>query len=205
MMLISVPSLAQSSEPAEGAAPDGASSIPNVEGIWILPIEDVQVTMVIYQSESDLFGACKSEDSDEPWNAVMMGSLSGDQAVLNTVSLQNGVIVSMKITGTISDGTISGKFVQIDSNGVAKTGDVMGFQINPDTSEYEPAIVQEPAASAATSAPAITTLAETETESTTTGTAIGTPEPDDESTSDEREFVDVRDYKEMYSYNPFPV
>jgi len=199
MMLISVPSLAQLSNQTADVAPDGASSVLNVKGIWILPIEDIQVTMVIYQSGNDLFGACTSEDP-EPWNAVVMGSLSGDLAVLNTVSLQNGVLVSMKITGTISDGAISGSFIQADSNGIAKMGDVMGFSINPDTSAYEPAIVAEPVASAATSAPAIAVP------ETSNGAMIGTPAPE-ESISDKKAIVDVTSLSErIFTTTPgFPV
>ena len=133
---------------------------PSLEGTWIFPIDDMQVTMVLYQSEDQLFGACKSEDP-EPWNAVVMGSFTGDQAVLNAMSLQSGVLVSTKISGTVSEGTITGNFVQADSNGNVKMDDVLGFQASPDTTGYEPVEVAAPVVSAL---PAATTpVAETVT------------------------------------------
>ncbi|MHC1631676.1 MAG: hypothetical protein ACXQT4_05250 [Methanotrichaceae archaeon] len=117
---------------------DTADESQSLEGIWLFP--EMGITLVMHQSGDDLFGAATCEDP-EPWNAVMTGSISGDKIELNTLSPQNCVLVSVKITATVSDDTITGSFIQADSLGNVKHGDVMGLRTALDTAGYEPAAV----------------------------------------------------------------
>ncbi len=109
-----------------------------LEGRWILNLDDAQISMVLYQSGDLLFGAANSE-TPEPWNGVVSGSAEEDQIELEILSLQGGVLVSTLIKGIATEGTLAGSFVQSDSSGQAKVGNVMGFLTSPETSGYEPA------------------------------------------------------------------
>jgi len=129
---------------------------PDLEGIWILEMEDLQVTMVVHQFDCDLAGACTGNDP-EPWNAVMVGSVSGNEVEFHAGSVQNGVIVIMAMTGGEDDGTITGSFVQADSLGNVANGNFTGFIINPDTSEYEPAFAILPVVPSTIAMESITT------------------------------------------------
>jgi len=136
-----------------------AQATQSLEGSWILTMDDARVSMVLYQSGEILFGAANS-DSPEPWNAVVTGSISGDVANLRILSLQDGFLVSTMVAGTAQDGSLSGSFVQSDSQGRVDQGTVMGSLISPDPSGYEPANVPAAAttaAAASTTAPAATT------------------------------------------------
>ena len=187
MTLMSGLSLAQNETDSVETSLDDLveAKAPSMEGIWIFPMDDAQVTMVLYQSEDLLFGACTSEDP-EPWNAVVMGSLEEDSAMLNVVSPRSGVMVSMKISGTVSDDTFTGSFVQADSNGNVEMGEVLGFQASPETAGYEPA---EVAACGASALPAATTTAASSATETTS--EIVTTVSESETTKDQNKPVDV--------------
>lgn len=127
------------------SAPSGAedatftAEIPDLEGVWILDMEDEKVSMVVYQSGSDIAGACTGE-YPEPWNAVMTGSVSGNEVDLFALSIQDGIGVMIEISGEEKDGGIKGSFVQTDSLGSRAIGNLTGFKTGPDTSAYEPAL-----------------------------------------------------------------
>ncbi len=87
-----------------------AAEIPDLGGIWTLDMEGKRVSMVVYQSGSDIAGACTGE-YPEPWNAVMTGSVSGNDVGLFALSLQNGIGVMIEISGEEKDGGIKGSFV----------------------------------------------------------------------------------------------
>jgi len=135
----------------------------SLEGSWIFGLEDAQIFMVVHQSGEDLFGAAKSEDP-EPWNAMVRGSISGDEVEMDILSIQNAALVSMNIMGTVSEGMITGSFVWSDSNGNFAGGDVAIIQISPDTSGYEPADVIVASAPVVEAPAVIDTKEETETE-----------------------------------------
>jgi len=144
---------------AAGAA--GAASVApaNLQYIWsVTGIEAEQITMVLNQEENDLSGQAKYEGSDSnPWNAVVVGSVSGDKVDLVLTAMKGNEMVSTKLAGTFSADTIAGKFVQTDMTGKAKkNGDFSAVWINPDTSAYTQAEVTDaPAKPAAAAAPAV--------------------------------------------------
>lgn len=165
------------SSASEDVATQTAQSL---EGSWILTMDDARVSMVLYQSGAILFGAANS-DSPEPWNAVVSGSISGDVANLRIFSIQDGFLVSTMVAGTAQDGSLTGSFVQSDSQGRVNQGTVTGSLISPDASGYEPANV--PAATTATTTAATTTntiAAAATTEPADTGDATATETSDEE-------------------------
>lgn len=175
----------------ETAAPEAAAL--GLEGSWILFMDDAQIPMVIYQSEDLLFGAANSE-TPQPWNGVVSGLVSGDEFELQILSLQDGVLVSTLITGTATNGDLSGDFVQSDSEGKVNKGIVTGIQTSPDTSGYEPAVV--PTTAATTVAAAVTPAPESAATATMeeTTTEDGRKKP-----------VDVVTLKDTIPYSPFGI
>jgi hypothetical protein len=127
------------------SAPSGAedanvaltSEIPSLEGVWVLDMDGERASMVVYQTGSDLAGACTG-DNPEPWNAVMAGSVSGGGVDLFALSIQDGVGVMIEILGEENGGAIRGSFVQADSLGGWRMGNLTGFKTSPDTSAYVP-------------------------------------------------------------------
>jgi len=95
---------------------------------------------MIRQHESRLIGACTGSDSG-PWNAVVMGSLAGNEVDLQARSIRSGsgIIVETAIAGETDGETIRGSFLRGDSQGKVSSGETTGFKINPDTSQYRPA------------------------------------------------------------------
>jgi hypothetical protein len=194
------PTVVEATE-VETAAPEGTATsdeaavadVKALEGSWILNMDDAQISMVIYQSEDLLFGAANSE-TPKPWNSVVSGLVLEDEVELEILSLQDGVLVSTQITGIATEGTLTGSFVQSDSEGKVNKGSVMGFLTSPETSGYEPADV--PTAAATTTAAAVTPAPE----SATTASAPA------ETTDDGRKKpVDVVSLKDTIPYSPFGI
>jgi len=133
-MITGLSSLSLAEDPSIAAQP------PNLEGIWTINLGSEQVTMMIRQHESRLIGACTGSDSG-PWNAVVMGSLAGNEVELQTRSIRSGsgLIVETAIFGDADGETIRGSFLRGDSQGKVSSGEATGFKINPDTSQYRPA------------------------------------------------------------------
>ncbi|KQC13491.1 MAG: hypothetical protein APR56_05225 [Methanosaeta sp. SDB] len=193
------PTVAEATD-VETVAPEGAATsdeaevadVKALEGSWILNMDDAQISMVIYQSVDLLFGAANSE-TPKPWNGVVSGMAYEDEVELEILSLQDGVLVSTLIAGIATEGTLSGSFVQSDSEGKVNKGSVMGFLTSPETSGYEPADV--PTAAATTVAAAVTPAPESTTTTTTT-----------ETTTDGRKTpVDVVTLKDTIPYSPFGI
>jgi len=175
---------------AETAAPEASAH--ELEGTWILNTGDAQISMVVYQSEDLLFGAANSE-TPKPWNGVVSGLVYEDELELQILSLQDGVLVSTLIAGTVTeDLRIMGTLVQSDSEGRVNKESVMGFLTSPDTSGYEPADV--PTAVAATTAAAVTPTPDI------------TAPTEEETTEDGRKKpVDVVTLKDTIPYSPFEI
>ena len=175
--------------PEEAGAVDEAAvaDAEALEGSWILSLDDLQISMVMYQSGDLLFGAANSE-TPNPWNGVVSGSVNEDAVELEILSLQDGVLVSTLISGTATtDGSITGRFVQSDSEGKVNEGKAMGFLISLGTSEYEPAVV--PKEDTSTVAPATPALEE----------QAAAPTPDEDTTEDGKKTpVDVTKYMDQY-------
>lgn len=118
-------------------AEDAAEKL-SLEGIWILDMGEDRATMVVYQNDELLAGACTGADPD-PWNAAMVGSISGNKIELQTSWHSNAVVVQTLIRGETDGDNINGSFIQADSLGRVIRGKATGFKINPDVSEYRPA------------------------------------------------------------------
>ena len=119
-------------------AEDAAGAL-SLEGIWVLDMGEKKVTMVVYQHDGLLAGACNGDDPD-PRNAVMVGSISGNEIELHASRHENEVIVETMIRGETTGENINGSFVQSDSLGRVTRGKITGFKINPDVSEYRSAV-----------------------------------------------------------------
>jgi len=134
VMITGLSSLSLAEDPLLAAQPM------NLEGIWTINLGSEQVTMMIRQHESRLIGACTGSDSG-PWNAVVMGSLAGNEVELQARSIRSGsgIIVETTIFGETDGETIRGSFLRGDSQGKVSSGEATGFKINPDTSQYKPA------------------------------------------------------------------
>ena len=124
-------------------AEDAAGRL-SLEGIWILDMGEERATMVVYQHDGLLAGACNGVDPD-PWNAAMVGSVLGNEIELHTSRHENEVIMETLIRAETTGENINGSFVQSDSLGRVTSGKVSGFKINPDVSEYRPAVEIAPA------------------------------------------------------------
>jgi len=111
-MITGLSSLSLAEDPSIAAQP------PNLEGIWTINLGSEQVTMMIRQHESRLIGACTGSDSG-PWNAVVMGSLAGNEVELQARSIRigSGFIVETAIAGETDGETIRGSFLRGDSQG----------------------------------------------------------------------------------------
>ena len=123
-----------------------ASEIANVKGIWsITGIEQEQITMAIQQDGGDLFGQAKYEpDGGVAWNAVAIGSVSGDNMNLVVTALKGNNQVSTWMNGTYDNDAFSGKFFEVSNGTISTRGDFSATLVNPDISEYVPATVTAP-------------------------------------------------------------
>lgn len=110
-----------------------------LDGIWILDMGEERVTMVMHQHDGLLAGACNGDDPD-PYNAAMVGALSGNEIELHISQHGNDIIMETLIRGETTGENINGSFVQSDSLGRVTSGNVSGFKINPDVSGYRPAV-----------------------------------------------------------------
>lgn len=122
-----------------------------VQGIWSVSLNgNSQVTLALHQDGENLFGSA-SFDGDMPWNAAVLGEISGNRMELTFTSLQDKSLVSTKLMGALEGDYFKGSFVQADDQGRANRGMFSAVLINPDLSAYSPAIIESPAASPAAS------------------------------------------------------
>jgi hypothetical protein len=121
-----------------------AGTVP-VQGIWSLSLKgNEQVTIALHQDGDNLFGSASFE-GDMPWNAAVLGQISGNRMDLILTSLQVKSIVSTKLTGSLEGDYFKGSFVRADDQGSADSGMFSAVMINPDLSAYSPARIESPA------------------------------------------------------------
>ncbi len=138
---ITVSSSSQQESPRQGYFPQevlSANETPDIQGIWKFSLAGMELTFAINQSGDSIFGRAKYE-GEEPWNGVIAGSLSGQADQIALAALQEDVLVSMEISGTVVDDSMKGTYVRSNSNGTAAKGDFTAVRISPDTSVYAPA------------------------------------------------------------------
>ncbi len=132
LLLISTSSsFAQDSESTESLS---------VQGIWMVSLGDLEITMAVNQSGDSLFGQAKFE-GEEPWNGVIAGALSERAVHIALAALQGNVLVSTQMSGTVQGDSIDGSYVTSDSNSLAAKGEFTAARISPDPADYSPAQV----------------------------------------------------------------
>ncbi len=141
-----------------------------VQGIWSISLKDTeQAALALHQEGDDLLGSA-SFDGDMPWNAAVLGQISGNHIELILTSLQDKSLVITKLTGTLEGDYLKGSFVRADDQGKTDSGMFSAVMINPDLSAYSPALIESTAKSPA--APAVESPA---TNSQTQPTQLGNP------------------------------
>jgi len=138
-------------ESAGGEAAAETSSenagLAKLQYIWsITGIEDDQITMVLNQNGTELYGQAKYEPEDSnPWNAIVSGSVNGNNVSL-VMTTEGKKVVSTKMDGTFAEEVINGKFFQTQGGRITKRGDFSAQWINPTISDYTPAEVKDESA-----------------------------------------------------------
>jgi len=116
-----------------------------VQGIWSISLKGTeQVTLALHQEGGALFGSAMS-DADHPWNAAVLGRISGSSMELTMTSLQDASIISTKLVGTLEGDYFKGSFVKADDQGGFDSGMFSAVLINPDPTAYVPAKIESPA------------------------------------------------------------
>ncbi|MGD0954490.1 MAG: hypothetical protein ABR985_19220 [Methanotrichaceae archaeon] len=126
-----------------------ASEIAKMKGIWSLTeIKQKQIMVALQQDGEDLFGQAKDEpEGGVARNAVVIGSVSGDNVALVITALEGKEQVSAWLNGTYADDTLNGKFFEVSNGKISNRGDFTATLVNPEISEYTPATVTEPVSS----------------------------------------------------------
>lgn len=122
-----------------------ATAVPDLKYIWsVTGIEPSQVTMVLNQEGEDLFGQAKYEpETGEVWNAVVVGSVSGNNVDLVLTAIIDNKLVSTKMKGTFANENIAGKYFRVADGKIANRGELNSVWINPDITSYSPAKIEE--------------------------------------------------------------
>jgi hypothetical protein len=122
-----------------------ASEVVDVKGIWsISGIEKENIIMALKQDGQDLYGAAKYElEGAEPWNAIVIGSVSYDDVSLVITALHGDEQVSRLLSGNINE-SLSGKFFEVSKGNISIRGEFSATLVNPEITEYAPAKVAAP-------------------------------------------------------------
>lgn len=172
-----------------------ASEIAKMKGIWsISGIEKEQIIIAMKQDGQDLYGAAKYEPEDaEPWNAVVIGSISGDNVSLAVTPLKGNDQSSIWLRGNVNE-TIGGEFFEVSEGNITLRGEFSAILVNPEISEYAPAKVSTPTVAQ----PAVQQESQSAVSSSTTSTTASnqTSTTDSVSSSGRRKPVNVLEYKD---------
>jgi hypothetical protein len=119
---------------------------PNLNYIWSFSgIEVDPITMVLNQEGSELYGQAKYEpEGGKAWNADVVGSITENEVELTLTVSKDKELITTKMTGTYANDTVNGNFTQISGGKKVGSGTFSAMWINPDTSSYTPAIINEP-------------------------------------------------------------
>jgi hypothetical protein len=119
---------------------------PNLNYIWSFSgIEINPITMVLNQEGGDLYGQAKYEpEGGKAWNADVVGSITENEVELTLTVSKDKELITTKMTGTYANDTVNGNFTQISGGKKVGSGTFSAMWINPDTSSYTPAIINEP-------------------------------------------------------------
>jgi hypothetical protein len=149
--------------PGNGTAGQNATAAnasTNLNYIWsVTGLEPEPVIMVLNQEGGDLYGAAKYEpDSGLHWNADVVGSIANDNVDLTLTAQVDKKQVTTKLDGFFNNAsqTLEGKFTQVSGGKIADKGNFSAVWINPDTSSYTPAVIEETKPAKPAQAPAET-------------------------------------------------
>jgi hypothetical protein len=135
----------QNATPKEKPAPE-LKFIWSIDGIEPAP----GIIMMLEQDGQDLFGAAKYEpEGGQPWNAVVVGAVDGDEVDLAITALKEGKQESSMLTGTLTEDplggkSIAGKFFTLSEGKISSRGDFTATIAFDDISTYEPAKIEQP-------------------------------------------------------------
>ena len=123
-----------------------ASTGPSLNYIWsITGIESGMISMVLNQEGQDLYGQAKYEpEGGKPWNADVMGSITGDKVELILTASKDKVQTTTKMSGIFANESITGNYSQVSGGKIVSKGNFSAEWINPDVSSYTPATIEEP-------------------------------------------------------------
>jgi hypothetical protein len=142
----------------------------SVKYIWaVTGLEPGQVIMAISQENQDLYGSAKYEPDDgTPWNAIVVGSISGNDVDLVITPTSANEQSSFKMTGLYdaANQTIEGTFIQVAADKISARGNFKAEWINPDISKYVPATIEEPKIAASSSSEPASATASNSTDQT---------------------------------------
>ncbi len=123
-----------------------ADTATNLSYIWsVTGLEPGQVIMVLHQEGEDLFGQAKYEpDRGQPWNAIVVGSVAGEDVDLVITALKGDAQTASRMMGTFDtpSQSLKGSFFQVSEDKISGRGEFEAMWINPDTSSYAPAAVE---------------------------------------------------------------
>ncbi len=175
----------QGNETAAAATEVETGTGPNLNYIWSFSgIEAGPVTMVLDQDGNDLFGQAKYEtDAGSAWNADVIGSVAGNEVELTMSAQKDNGLTTTKMSGIFKDEAITGNFTQVSGGKIVNKGTFSATWINPDTSSYTPATIEEPIAAA--SAPEV---------ASTTDNAAATTDDTAAAEKPASRFYDVHEY-----------
>jgi len=144
-------------------AANAKNSAASLNYIWsVTGLEPGLVIMVINQESEDLYGAAKYEpDGGQPWNADVVGSISGDDVEMVLTAVKVNEQSSFKMTGVFdaANQSLKGSFFRVSEGKISARGNFEAVSINPDTSSYIPAIIEEPKVAASASSDAASAIA----------------------------------------------
>jgi hypothetical protein len=132
--------------------------VPELKFIWSIDgIEPAPgIIMMLEQDGQDLFGAAKYEpEGGQPWNAVVVGSVDGDNVDLAITALNGSEQASSMLTGMLTEDpfggkSIAGKFFTLSEGKISSRGDFTATIAYDDISSYMPAKIEEPKTEAPT-------------------------------------------------------
>jgi hypothetical protein len=151
-------------------AANETNSAVSLSYIWsVTGLESGQVIMVINQENEDLYGAAKYEpDGGKPWNANVIGSIYGDDVGMVLTIMNGNEQSSFKMTGIFdaASQSLKGSFFRVSEGKISARGNFEAMWINPDTSSYIPATIEEPKVAASASSDAASAIAPKATDQT---------------------------------------
>ena len=136
---------------AQNATPQ-EPPVPVLEFIWSIDgIEPAPgIIMMLEQDGQDLFGAAKYEpEGGQAWNAVVVGSVDGDNVDLAITALNGSEQASSMLTGMLTEDpfggkSIAGEFFTVSEGKISSRGEFTATIAYDDISSYEPAKIEEP-------------------------------------------------------------